>query len=276
MEKAQTKLSEYQQTHGIVASDEKLDSETAKLNDLTAQLAVVQGQTADANSKQRAGSELLPEVSENKLVAELKSDIAKKEASLQELAVNLGQNHPKYRQAESEIAALKQKLDAEKRRVTSSFAATSKVSKEKEAELTAAIQAQKQKLLQLKSERDQLAVLQRDVDAAKSAYDTVAVRYNQTSLASQATQTNVSVLVPAIEPGAPSSPDPRKNTLLSIAVGFALGIGVALMFEMIDRRIRSVDDLNEMLQVPVLGIVQRSKIRRRLPFWKRALGWTAR
>ena len=277
LEKAQRKLSDYQQAHGILVSDEKLDSETAKLNDLTAQLAVVQGQTADARSKERAGSELLPEVSQNPLIQNLQADLARKEAHLQELAVNLGTNHPQYRQAESEIAALKQKLNAEMRRITSSFAATTHVSKEKQAELAAAVQAQKQKLLELKNERDQLAVLQRDVDAAKNAYDTVTARYNETNLASQTTQTNISVLVPAVEPTAPSFPNTRKNTLMSIVVGLVLGAVVAVMFELIDRRIRSVEELNEMLQLPVLGIIQRSKKRRRLPFWRRGiLGWAAR
>jgi len=134
-----------------------------------------------------------------------------------------------------------------------------------------------QKLLELKNERDQLAVLQRDVDAAKNAYDTVTARYNETNLASQTTQTNISVLVPAVEPTAPSFPNTRKNTLMSIVVGLVLGAVVAVMFELIDRRIRSVEELNEMLQLPVLGIIQRSKKRRRLPFWRRGiLGWAAR
>src|SRR2546425_11103392 len=44
VQKAQARLSEYQQNYGIVASDERLDSETAKLNDLSAQLTVAQGQ----------------------------------------------------------------------------------------------------------------------------------------------------------------------------------------------------------------------------------------
>ena len=63
---------------------------------------------------------------------------------------------------------------------------------------------------------------------------------------------------------------------MSVVVGLVLGVGVAVMFELIDRRISSVDDLTEMLQLPVLGIVQGSQRRRRLPFWKRALGWAAK
>src|SRR5207249_11600080 len=55
-EKAKARLSEHQQKYGIVASDERLDSEAAKLNDLSAQLTVVQGQAAESRGKLRSGS----------------------------------------------------------------------------------------------------------------------------------------------------------------------------------------------------------------------------
>lgn len=269
LEKAQARLSAYQQEKGIVASDEKLDNETAKLNELSSQLTVVQAQTTDARSKQKSGADTLPEVLQNSVITGLRSEIARQEAKLQETAVKLGKNHPQYQQAESEIASLKQKLETETLHITSSFSTSRTVGKDKESELAAAIAAQKKKLLELKNERDQLAVLQRDVDAAKNAYDTVTLRYNQASLASQATQTNVSVLTPAVEPIEPSFPKPLVNTLLSILVGIVLGVGAAFLFEILDRRIRSADDLAEMLQLPVLGVIQRSKKRGSLAFWRR-------
>jgi succinoglycan biosynthesis transport protein ExoP len=43
VERAQARLSEHQQRHGIVASDERLDIETAKLNDLATQLTIGPG-----------------------------------------------------------------------------------------------------------------------------------------------------------------------------------------------------------------------------------------
>ena len=137
---------------------------------------------------------------QNSLISSLKIEIARQEARLQEMALNLGKNHPQYQRMESEIAALKKQVEAETRHITSSFATSRTVGKDTEAELKAAIAAQKKKLLELRSVRDQLAVLQRDVDAAQSAYDAVSKRFNQTTLESQVTQTNVSVLTPAVEP----------------------------------------------------------------------------
>ena len=272
LEKAQTRLSAYQQEKGIVAREEQLDTETAKLNELSSQMTVVQAQTNDARSKQKSGTaaDSLPEVSQNPVISGLKSEIARQEAKLQEAAVNLDKNHPRYQRMQSEIAALKQKLEAETRHVTSGFSTSRTVGMDKESELKVAIAAQKQKLLALKNKRDQLAVLQRDIDAAKSAYDSVTTRYNQTSLASQSTQTNVSVLTQAVEPLEPSFPKPLYTTLLmSIALGVAFGGGAAFMLEMFDKRVRSAHDLAEMLQVPVLGVIVHAKRRSRLAFWRR-------
>ena len=280
LEKAQAKLSAYQQEHGIVAIDERLDNETAKLNELSTQLTVVQGQTSDAQSKQRSGaaSDTLPEVVQNPTIGALKVELARQEAKLQELAGNLGRNHPQYQRAESEIATLKRKLEVETRHITSGFSTSRAVGRDKEAELKAAIEAQKKKLLELKHHRDEVAVLMRDVDAAHKAYEAVSQRFNQTSLESQSTQTNVSVLTPAAEPTEPSLPKPLLNTLVSVFVGTLLGVGAALVLEMFDQRIRSVDDLGGMLQLPILGVIEKQQRRGpiRLAFWSRKSALTAR
>jgi len=264
LEKAQSKLSEFQQQKGIVAKDELLDIETAKLNDLSAQLTVVQGQTAESKSKQRSGSDTLPDVMQNGLLQGIKADILKLEARLQETAGNLGRNHPQYQRMESELSTLKRQLEVETKRFTSSFSASSQVGQNREADLKAAITAQKRKLLELRNERDQLAVLQRDVDAAQNAFDNVSKRFNQTSLESQVTQSNISVLNIATDPVTPASPNVPKNILYSTLVGIFLGFGIAFLLEMLNRRIRSVDDLAQMLPVPVLASIGPQKQSRRL------------
>jgi len=109
----------------------------------------------------------------------------------------------------------------------------------------------------LRSERDEIAVLLRDVDTARRSYELVTSRYNQISLEAQVTQTNVSVLNPAMEPLDPTFPKPRSQTLLMLlALGIMLGAAAALGLEMLDRRVRSADDLAQMLQAPVLAVIE--------------------
>lgn len=270
LEKAQTKLSAYQQQHGIVTSDERLDIETSKLNELSTQLTIAQGETTDAQSKQRTGSasDSLPEIVRNPLIQNLKGELARQEAKLQEIAVDVGKKHPQYQRMESEIASLKQKLESETRHVASGFTTSAAVGKDREAVLRRAIDAQKRKILELRRKRDELAVLMRDVKAAQKAYEGVSQRFNQTRLESQASQTNVAVLTPASEPARHSFPKLWLNVLLALFSGTFLGVTAAFALETIDRRVRSTRDLAELLAVPVLGAIEKSKSRKRLGFFR--------
>jgi succinoglycan biosynthesis transport protein ExoP len=43
---------------------------------------------------------------------------------------------------------------------------------------------------------------------------------------------------------------------LSIFFGTMLGVGFGLLVEMMNRRVRSLDDLSDLLEVPVFAIIQ--------------------
>jgi succinoglycan biosynthesis transport protein ExoP len=254
LEKAQKRLTEYQQQHGILASDERLDTENQKLAELQSQLVVAMTQNADSSSKHAsAGGETLPEVMQSGVVMQLKSDVARSEAKLQELAGNLGLNHPQYQRAESELAMLKQKLAEETRRVSSSIDTAGRISRGKETEIRANMEEVKKRILDLKKGRGEFNVLQQEVDTAQKAFDAVSQRVNQSNLESQTTQTNISVLSPAVEPTEPSFPKLILNTLLAIFLGTLLGVGSALAMELTDRRIRSRDDIVQVLKLHVLA-----------------------
>jgi polysaccharide biosynthesis transport protein len=278
LEKAQSRLSEGQREKGIVAVDERLDVENARLADLSAQLTVIQAQTADTLSRQaqaRGDKAILPEVLQSGLVQNLKAEIARSEAKLQEMAGQLGKNHPQYKRSEMELQSLRQKLDLESGQVAFSIGTSTRVNQQREAEIKSALDAQKAKVLQLKRQRDEIAVMQRDVEGAQRAYDSVIQRLNQSSLESQANQTNVAILHPATEPVDPSRPRLWLNLFLSVFVGVLLGVLLALRREMIDYRIRVIEDVTELLKLPVLGIIEKPPLApdaRRGPLW----GWWRR
>lgn len=271
LEKARVRLSEHQRKHGIIATDERLDAETTRLNELTTQLTLVQAQLADARGRQRSGAagSTLPEVVQNPLIHLLKVEVARQEAKLREVSGNLGSNHPEFRQMETELATLRQRLEAETRLITSGFGTAGAVGKDKEAGLAAAIAAQKKKLVEAKHARDELAALQRDLDLARRAYESVSQRLTQSRLESEFTQSNVSVLTLAVEPASASFPNVPMNILLCLFLGTFCGITAAFLLEMLDRRVRTADDMVEMLQLPMLGGIPRLPRRSRLALPRR-------
>lgn len=76
----------------------------------------------------------------------------------------------------------------------------------------------------------------------------------------QALQTGKAELVqPAEPPGAPSGPKTRRNAMLGLILGGLLGFGLAALLERIDRRVRTVDELEELFAAPILARIPRSR-----------------
>lgn len=259
LEKAQQALTEFSQRTGIVVNDERLDFENNKLNELSAQLSLVQALTADSASKQKsvAKSDTLAEVMQSPLISQLKADIARLDAKLQESNVNLGKNHPQTLRTEQELATLKAKLDAEVAQISSSIGTTLSVSRQKEKELRDAISQQKARVLDLNRQRDEINVLKRDFESAQRNFEQMSLRSAQSKLESSAVQTNITILNAATEPLEPSRPKILLNVVGAVFFGILLGVGLALIRELGNRRIRSVEDLTDLMELPLLAAIPR-------------------
>jgi chain length determinant protein EpsF len=282
LEKAQAKLSSFQQEKGIVASDVRLDEEIAKLAALTSQLSSVQGQKVETATRQKnTGSEYSPDVMQNPLIQGLKSSLAQAEAKLNEISSIVGANHPQRQALEAQIQGLKTQLRDEIKRISSGAATASRVSSQQEAELKAMIEVQKKRVLDLRSGHDEIFVLVQDVETAQRAYEAVAKRVTELSLESKSEQTNLSVLSPAVAPSDPAKPNLLKNILAALGGGLLLGIIAAVGIESLDRRVRNAGDLELDDAVPVLGVLRPDPLRmsmreRILLVWRFLRPWRRR
>ena len=255
LEKTQAKLSSYQQQKGIVSLDEKLDVEAARLAELSSQLVAAQGQTFDSQSLQNNASNASASVMSNPVIQGLKGELAKSEAKLSQLAERVGENHPEYERAQAEVNSLRSKLASETNTTRQSMATNLSVSRQREGALRASVAAQKAKVLALNADRNVGAVLAREVESAQRVYDQALERFSQTQMEGHAGQTEISVLSTAVTPLAPSTPNVRLNIALSVIFGVLLGMGLALIREMLNRRVRSEYDVVTVLGVPVLGVL---------------------
>ena len=267
LEKEQSKLSAFQKKAGIIATDERLDVENARLNELSSQFTGLQAIAAESASRrdqaQGAQGDRMAEVLNSGLIGQLKSDLSRSEAQLQQLSTRLGDAHPQVLEAKASVKELRSRLEAETRKVTGGVGVTYNINRKREADLRASLDAQRAKVLKMKAVRDEGLVIQRDVENAQRAYDAIMQRFTQTSLEGQATQSNVNVLTQATAPIEPASPRILLNTLLSIFLGTLLAVGTALLLELRDRRVRSVADVADALGLPVLGSMPKpgSKLR---------------
>jgi succinoglycan biosynthesis transport protein ExoP len=70
---------------------------------------------------------------------------------------------------------------------------------------------------------------------------------------------NAELVQPAELPTSPSSPKPVRNTILGAIIGLLLGIGLAFLFEQLNRRLRDPEEVQGAFELPVLGTIPESK-----------------
>lgn len=249
LEQAQSRLSQFQQDKKLVATDERLDIENARLAELSNQLVMMQAAAFDSASRTAQAAESgdrIQEVLNHPVVVTLKSEIARAEGNLKEMQARFGEAYPQVQEARANVGELRTRLDSEIRRVTASVGLNNRVNKSREVQVRAALDAQRQKVLQLKEVRDEAAVLSKDVENAQRAYDSLMAKLNQTALETQANQTNISILQQATPPVKASFPKVWINLLLALVLGSMLACGTAFAIEMADPRLRTT--------APVLGL----------------------
>lgn len=256
LEQAQARLSKYQQDNGIVFSDEKVGLETARLSALEAQLVNAQTERAEAQGRQRnGGTSMSPEFQRSAVAQGLLAQLGALQAKLAEVSDVLGSGHPQRIQLESQIASVKQQLAAESERVVGSTSISSRISQQKVDELRSLVEAQKQQVLALRSQRDRMDVLLRDVETARRAYESVSQRTSQLALESRANNAGVRLLSTAVEETDSSRKKLFVRMLAAVLGGLAVGGGLAVALELRDRRVRHLDDLIVDGLVPLLGVL---------------------
>lgn len=268
LEAAQNTLSAYQKKHNLIATDERLDIENARLSELSSQLVAMQAIAAESSGRQ-AQATLRPdqvgEVLNNSVVATLQADLAREEIRMRELNSRLGESHPQVIEQRAKLAELRARIEAATARASGSVAVTASVSQGRVAQVRAALEAQRTKVLQLKSIRDEAAVLQRDVENAQRAYAGMQQRVSQANVESQNTLTNVSVIKRASEPPAPSSPNMRRNALVGVFIGTLLAVAIAMLRELLDRRLRTATDVTAELKQQLLVMLPVAEHARKKP-----------
>lgn len=263
LEDSQRRLTVFQQENGIVADEGKLNIEEIKLQQLTTQLGDQQQQAKALESrwlqiKASKGEVLnsLPQIVNDPVVQNIKADIRRLEGQLTEVSSKFGENHPQYKTVVAELRASRNKLNREIRSVAAGAEKEAKLAKKTEVTLEQALNDQKNLVLKLKTQMNEVSVLQREVDSQQQTYNAALTQYNQSSLRSLVSQASVNVVDFATPPNHPSGPSIVKNILASFVLGFVMAVGIVFLKEFFGRKIRCKEDMLMEENVHFLGVIQ--------------------
>ena len=114
------------------------------------------------------------------------------------------------------------------------------------------LEAQRRRVIDLGVHRDAVELMNADIKTQEEALDQLSDKSLERDLISGNDQTNASLLTPATEPGEPDSPKLVLNSVVGGILGALLGCIIALSRESSRPQIRSIDDLMDGFDLPVL------------------------
>jgi uncharacterized protein involved in exopolysaccharide biosynthesis len=132
----------------------------------------------------------------------------------------------------------------------------------KRARLAQAISKREAELVPMPEIERQMKRLEQNVKDVLSAYEIVDKQFKQADLSLSYTMPEVRLVSAAEVPRLPSSPRRGVITAISLLGGAVTAVGLAFVLEYLNRRIRSVSDIEEFIVVKVLTTIPRIPPRR--------------
>ena len=115
------------------------------------------------------------------------------------------------------------------------------------------IEATEAQLVALPEKQLQLARLELDRRVSEEIYLFLRNRYEEVRITEAMQTADVTIIDPSIPPTEPVSPKPMLNMAIAGFLGLFIGIGAAFVLEFLDTSLKSPDDVESKLGLPVIG-----------------------
>ncbi len=266
LERSEEELQAFARRNEILTIDAKQNIEYRRLDELNTALTKAQHQRMEKESLYRqvtsGDASVLSQISTNPVVSGLTAEIAKREAQRARLAETFTPEYPPLRRLQAQIAELRAQLEREQAALAAVLKADFEAVRKQETLLSEALAEQKKIVNDLNQRAIDYKILKREVDTNRTIYKSLLQRLKEVEVNEGIRASNITVLDRAEVPAAPYRPRPLLNLALAIVLGAVGGIGLAFLQEHLDNSIKTPEDVERWLRVPMLGAMPQLRLKR--------------
>ncbi|GAA3722697.1 exopolysaccharide regulatory tyrosine autokinase VpsO [Sphingomonas cynarae] len=197
----------------------------------------------------------IPEVLANNSVADLLQRRAQILTSLEEQTATRRDDHPAVLQARSQVREINAQIGLLGNNIRNSIRAPYTIALAREKEIANSVETLKNTTLVEQNQGIELSILQREAGTNRQQYDSLLKRYNELNAEAGVQTNNLSVVDRAEVPRQTSWPRPMLTLLAALIAATILSVIVIIAREQLFDAIRSPDDIEDRLKMPLLGTV---------------------
>ena len=201
-----------------------------------------------------------PAADNSEAIKGIRSNIAKAESDLANIKQRYLPKHPKYLQAESQLAEWKSALNRAILELPQTALSSYESAKAAEEALDQALQKQQSAAVEMNKKAIRYDVLARDVDSNRALYQTVLNRIKENTVIKDLKVSNIRIVEKAEVPERPIKPDKLKVILTGSLCGLLGSIMLVFFINTLDRSIKTVNQAEEYLGLPVLGAIAKFNV----------------
>lgn len=279
--KAEDKLQAYQVENKMYSTDDQMKQLTDKLNIVDKAKAENQLNLETAQAGLKSVNDQLSSagvaIADSPAIQQYKTQLAQLEATKASYTGKFTDEHPKMKEIDNQIASARASLNQEIESIVAQQAPSSNsvqqgllADKFKNEAAIAVANSKKAALDKMEQENDDIISslpekeqgfirVKRDVDVNNEIYVMLAKRLEEAKIAEAMVPNEVQIVDDATLPEKPIKP--RKALIMAImtVLGLLAGIGFVVARALLYRKIRTTEDIEQELGLPVLGVVPDSR-----------------
>jgi len=262
LDKSEAALQKYKEEQNALSVVDRQNIVVQKLSDLNAAVTRAKTERIAKEALYRqvvamratpSSLDTLPGAVASAYVRQLKDELATLLRRKAELSKEYGDLHPEIASANSAILEAQSRMDRELNKIAESIRNDYQAAAAQERSLSAALEAQKSEALDLNRKGLEYGALEREAVGNRELYDRLLQQAKQTGLSSELKAADMAVVDAAEPPAAPARPARARNALASLGGGLFAAIGLAVFVELLDKRIKTPDQIKRDLGLPYLG-----------------------
>jgi capsular exopolysaccharide synthesis family protein len=199
--------------------------------------------------------ESIPRVANDPIILDLKEQAFTLEQQIEELSVSYRDSHPKIEAVRNTLVEIPKKIETETAKIIAKIKTEYAIGQRRESDLLDQIQLAREEGLGLSETTSQIEMLDAEIKEDRRIYELITSRIKEIDLNQETLVNNIRLLQEASEPVAPIRPRKGLNLAAGLVLGLFLGVGTVFFIDYLDNTIKSSEDIERILDLPLLAIV---------------------